>query len=158
MLSVVSVLSLEPFMSASDFSSKTANNISLSIESAALIDFTLNPNIERIKVSFLITIESVENPIFWYNLIQHIVTSTNDPQVFDTLMSAFRHIPSKQTETVVSINQTATEVLELLGEMKGTIVTSNSTVTVKFKQNIKFEIKEKLVIFQPLVAPNKHSS
>ena len=158
MLFVVSVLSLEPFMSVSNFSSKTTNNINLSIESTALIDFTLNPNIERIKVSFLITIESVENPTFWYNLVQHIVTSTNDPQVFDTLMSAFRHIPSKQTETVAPINQTATEVLDLQGEVKGTIITSNSIVKVKFKQNIKFEIKEKSVIFQPLVAPNKLSS
>ena len=83
MLPGVSTLSLEQFMDVSDLSLRTANNTSLSIESVALIDFTLKPNTEQTNVPFLITSESVEDPIFGYNLIEHLVTSTNDPKVFD---------------------------------------------------------------------------
>ena len=83
MLPSVSTLSLEQFMDVSDLSLRIANNTSLSIESVGLIGFALKPNIEQIKVPFLITSESVEDPIFGYNLIEHLVTSANDPKVFD---------------------------------------------------------------------------
>ena len=85
MLPGVSALSLEQFMGVSGLNLRTANNTSLSIESVALIDFALKPNAEQIKVPFLITSESVEDPIFGYNLIEHLVTSTNYPKVFDIL-------------------------------------------------------------------------
>ena len=64
MLPGVSTRSLEQFMGVSDLNLRTANNTSLSIESVALIDFALRPNTEKMKVPFLITSESVENPIF----------------------------------------------------------------------------------------------
>ena len=54
MLAVVSTLSLEQFMGVSDLNLRTANNISLSIEIVALIDFVLKPNTEKIKIQFLI--------------------------------------------------------------------------------------------------------
>ena len=81
MPSSVSTLSLEQFMGLSDLSFRTANNTSFSIESVALTDFAFKPNTERIKVSFLITSESVEDPIFGYNLIEHFVTSTHDSKI-----------------------------------------------------------------------------
>ena len=64
MLPGASTRSLEQFMGVSDLNLRTANNTSLSIESVALIDFALRPNTEKMKVPFLITSESVENPIF----------------------------------------------------------------------------------------------
>ena len=60
----VSTLSLEQFMGVSDLNLRTANNTSWSTEGVALIDFALRHNTEKMKVPFLITSESVENPIF----------------------------------------------------------------------------------------------
>ena len=137
-------------MGISDLNLRTANNTSLSHESVALIDFTLKPNTEQIKVPFLITNESVEDPIFGYNLIEHLVTSTNDPKDFDLLMSAFPYIPSEGAETVASIIKKVAEVPDLLGDVKvikRTIIPSNSIVKVKCKANIEFETEEKSVIF-----------
>ena len=82
MLPGVSTLSLVQFMG--DLTSIWEQQIIpvWSIESVASIDFTLKPNTEKIKVLFLITSESVENPIFRYDLIEHLVTTTNDPKLF----------------------------------------------------------------------------
>ena len=143
-------------MGVSDPNLRAANNTSLSIESVALIDFVLKPNTEKIKVPFLITNESVEHPIFGYNLIEHLVTSTKDPKGFDILMSAFPHIPSEGAETVVLIIKKVAEVPNLLGDVKvikRTIIPSNSIVKVKCKAKIEFGAEEKSVIFQPLTEP-----
>ena len=66
MLPGVSTFSLEQFMGVSDLNFITANNTSLGIESVALIEFAL-PNTEKIKVPFLITSQSVDDPICGYN-------------------------------------------------------------------------------------------
>ena len=88
-LSDVSILLLEQFMGALDLNLGRVNNTSVSIESVTFIDFTLKPNTEKIKPPFLITSESVEDLIFGYNLIEHLVTSKNDPKAFDTLSMLF---------------------------------------------------------------------
>ena len=152
----VETISLENFLGVSDLNLRTANNTVLDIESVALIDFALKPNTEKLKVPFLITNESVENPIFGYNLISHLVTSNRDPKIFETLMSVFPHIPDEGAETVVSIIQKVAEVPDLLGEVKvnkQTVISSKSFVRVKCKANVEFEAKEKSLIFQPLVEP-----
>ena len=68
--------------------------------------------------TFLITSESVDNRIFWCNLVEHLVTSTNDPKIFDTLISAFPHSHCKGTDTVVLIIQKVAVVPVLLVEEK----------------------------------------
>ena len=98
----------------------------------------------------------MEDPIFGYNISEHLVTSTNDPKVFDILRSAFPQIPSEEAETVASIIKKVAEAPDLLGGVKvikRTIIPSNSTVKVKCKTNIEFETDEKSVIFQPLIDP-----
>ena len=154
--SAVVTLSLEQFLGVSDLNLRTANNTVLDVESVALIDFALKPNMEKIKVLFLTTNESVENPIFGYNLISHLVTSNRDPKIFETLLSVFSHIPCEGTKTVVSIIHKVGQVPDLLGEVevnKRTVISSNSFVRVKCKVNVEFEAKEKSLIFQPLVEP-----
>ena len=96
----------------------------------------------------------MEDPIFVYNIIEHLVTSTNDPNVFDILMSGFPQIPSEGAETVASIIKKVAEAPDLLGDVKvikWTIIPSNGIVKVKCKTNIEFETEEKSVIFQPLI-------
>ena len=154
MLPGVSTLSLEQFMG--DLTSIWEQQIIpvWSIESVASIDFTLKPNTEKIKVSFLTTSESVENPIFRYDLIEHLVTTTNDSKTFYALMSTFPHIPSERADTAASIIKKVTEILDLLGDLKvikRTIIPSNTMVKVNCKKNFEFETKEKSVIFQPLI-------
>ena len=154
MLPGVSTLSLEQFMG--DLTSIWEQQIIpvWSIESVASIDFTLKPNTEKIKVSFLTTSESVENPIFRYDLIEHLVTTTNDPKTFYALMSTFPHIPSERADTVALIIKKVTEIRDLLGDLKvikRTIIPSNSIVKVNCKKNFEFETKEKSVIFQPSI-------
>ena len=116
----------------------------------------MKPNTEKIKVPFLIINESVENPIFGYNLIEHLLTSKNDPKLFNTLMSAFPHILTEGAETVAPIIKKVAEVPNLLRDVKvikRTIIPSNCIVRVKCKTNIEFETEEKSVIFQPLIDP-----
>ena len=154
MLPGVSTLSLVQFMG--DLTSIWEQQIIpvWSIESVASIDFTLKPNTEKIKVLFLITSESVENPIFRYDLIEHLVTTTNDSKTFYALMSTFPHIPSERADTVALIIKKVTEIRDLLGDLKvikRTIIPSNSIVKVNCKKNFEFETKEKSVIFQPLI-------
>ena len=154
MLPGVSTLSLEQFMG--DLTSIWEQQIIpvWSIESVASIDFTLKPNTEKIKVSFLTTSESVENPIFRYDLIEHLVTTTNDSKTFYALMSTFPHIPSERADTVALIIKKVTEIRDLLGDLKvikRTIIPSNSIVKVNCKKNFEFETKEKSVIFQPSI-------
>ena len=60
----------------------------------------------------------MEDPIFGYNLIEHLVISKNDPKIFDTLMSAFPHIPSEGAETVAPIIQKVAELPYMLGNVK----------------------------------------
>ena len=156
MLPGVSTISFEQFMGVSNLNFRITNNTSLSIESVALIDFVLKPNTEKIKFPFFITSESVKDPIFGYNLLEYLVAATNDPKLFDTLMSAFPHILSEGTETVASIIKKGVEVPDLLGDVKvikRRIIPSNSIVKVKSKTNIEFETEEKSVIFQPLIEP-----
>ena len=69
-------------MGDSNINLRIANNTSLSIKSVALIDFALKSGSEKIKVSLLITSESVEDPIFGYNLIDFLIRSTNGPNFF----------------------------------------------------------------------------
>ena len=98
----------------------------------------------------------MEDPIFRYNLTEHLVTSINEPKIFDTLMSALPHIPSDGAETVAFIIQKIAQVPNLLADMKvikRTIIPGNRIVKVKCKGNIEFETKEMSVIFQPLIDP-----
>ena len=90
MFSGVLTFSLDQIRGVSDLNFRIADNTSFSIQSVALIDFALKPN-----TPFLATSQSVEDPIFGYNLIEYLFTSTNDPKVFDTLMSPFPRFPSK---------------------------------------------------------------
>ena len=152
MLPGVSTLSLVQFMG--DLTSIWEQQIIpvWSIESVASIDFTLKPNTEKIKVSFLITSESVENPIFRYDLIEHLVTTTNDPKTFYALMSTFPHIPSERADTAASIIKKVTEILDLLGDLKvikRTIIPSNTMVKVNCKKNFEFESKESQLFSSP---------
>ena len=73
MLPGISTLSLKQFMDVSDLNLRTANNTSLNIESVALTDFALKPNTEQIKVPFLITNESVEDPIFEQMILKFLI-------------------------------------------------------------------------------------
>ena len=98
----------------------------------------------------------MEDPIFGYNIIEHLVTSANDPKVFDILMSAFPQILSEGAEPAGSIIKKVAETSDLLGDVKvikRTIIPSNSIVKVKCKKNIEFEPEEKSVIFPPLLDP-----
>ena len=101
---------------------------------------------------FLITSESVENPIFRYDLIEHLVTTTNDPKTFYALMSTFPHIPSERADTAASIIKKVTEILDLLGDLKvikRTITPSNTMVKVNCKKNFEFETKESQLFSSP---------
>ena len=123
----------------------------MSIEHIALIDFTLKPDTEKLKLPFL-TSASVENP----NLIEHLLTLTNHSKIFNTLISASSHISCEGAETVASILLKVAEVPDLLGKVKAikrNIIPSNSSVKVKCKANTEFETDEKSVIFQPLTHP-----
>ena len=140
-------LSLEQFLGVSDLNLRVGNNTVLDVESVALIDFALKPNMEKIKVPFLITNESVENPIFGYSLISHLVTSNRDPKIFETLMSVFPHITCEGAKTVVSIIQKVAQVPDLLEEVKvnkRTVISSNSFLRVKC--NVEPEVDEALKI------------
>ena len=94
-------------MGVLDLNLRTTNNTRLSIKHVALVNFALKPNIEKIKVPFSITSESVESRIFGYSLMEHI---------FYILISAFSHISSERAETVASIIQKVTEVPDLPGK------------------------------------------
>ena len=94
-------------MGVLDLNLRTTNNTRLSIEHVALVNFALKPNIEKIKVPFSITSESVESRIFGYSLIEHI---------FYILLSASSHISSERAETVASIIQKVAEVPDLPGK------------------------------------------
>ena len=151
MFSGVLTFSLDQIRGVSDLNFRIADNTSFSIQSVALIDFALKPN-----TPFLVTCQSVEDPIFGYNLIEYLFTSTNDPNIFDILMSPFPRFPSKGAETVASFIQKVAAVPDLLGDVKvikRTITPSNSIVKVKCKANIELGTKEKSVIFQPLLGP-----
>lgn len=90
-------------MGVLDLNLRTTNNTRLSIKHVALVNFALKPNIEKIKVPFSITSESVESR----SLMEHI---------FYILISAFSHISSERAETVASIIQKVTEVPDLPGK------------------------------------------
>ena len=88
--------------------------------------------------------------------IEHLVASTNDPKNFDTFISAFSYIFFERAETVASIIKKVAEVLDLKGDVKvikRTIIPRYSSVQVKCKTNIQFEIEENSGIFQPLIDP-----
>ena len=62
-------------------------------------------------------------------------TSTNDPKMFDTLMSAFPHNTSEGAETVAPIIKKVAEVPDLLGDVKvikRTIIPSKSELFPSF--------------------------
>ena len=112
---------------------RTANDTSLSIESVALIDFALKPNTEKIKVPFSSPVNQWK--ILFSDIILISDTSSNDPKMFDTLMSAFPHITSEEAETVAPIIKKVTEVPGLLGDMKvikRTIIPSKSELFSSF--------------------------
>ena len=66
---------------------KAANNTKLNIEGVAVLDFSLKLTSEKVKVPFIVTNEYLENeylenPIFGYNLIEHLFISRDNPKVF----------------------------------------------------------------------------
>ena len=71
---------------------RTANNTKLNVEGVAVLDFSLKRASEKVKVPFIVTNEYLENPIFGYNLIEHLFVSRNNPKISDMLMSVFPNI------------------------------------------------------------------
>ena len=66
------------------------------------------------------------------------------------LMSVFTNIMLEGAETIIAILQKVADVPDLLGEVrvpKRTIVPGNSTLRVKYKENIEFDSKQKSGLF-----------
>ena len=80
---------------------KTANNTTLNIEGVAVLDFSLKVTSEKVEVPFIVTNEYLENPIFRYNLIEHLFVSRGNPKIFDMLMSVFPNISLEGAETMI---------------------------------------------------------
>ena len=90
-------------------------------------------------------------------MIEHLFVSSDNPKIFDMLMSVFPNISLEEAETMIAILQKVADAPDLLGEVrvpKQTIVPGNSTLRVKCQGNIKFDSKQKSVLFQPLLEPN----
>ena len=60
---------------------------------------------KKVKVPFIVTNEYLENPIFGYNLIEHLFVSSDNPKIFDMLMSVFPNISLEEAETMIAILQ-----------------------------------------------------
>ena len=137
----------EKFFSSEEFLGisldlKTTNNTKLNIEGVAVLDFSLKFTPEKVKVSFIITNEYLENPIFGYNLIEHLFVSRDNPKIFHMLMSVFPNILLEGAETMIAILQKVADAPDLLGEVrvpKRTIVPGNSTLRVQCRRNIEFD-------------------
>ena len=97
---------------------KTANNTILNIEGVAVLDFSLKLTFEKVKVSFIVTNELLENPIFGYNLIEHLFVSKDNPKIFDMLMSVFPNILLEGAETMITILQKVADAPDLLEEIR----------------------------------------
>ena len=83
-------------------------------------------------------------------MIEHLFVSSDNPNIFDMLMSVFTNIMLEGAETIIAILQKVADVPDLLGEVrvpKRTIVPGNSTLRVKCKENIEFDSKQKSVLF-----------
>ena len=135
---------------------KTGNNTKLNIEGGAVLDFSLKLTSEKVKVLFIVTNEYLENPIFGYNLIEHLFVSRDNPKIFDMLMSVFLNISLEGAETMIAILQKVADAPDLLGRIrvpKRTIVPGNSKLRVKRRGNIEFDSKPKSVLFQTLLEP-----
>ena len=78
---------------------KTASNTKLNIENVAAIDFSLKLTSEKVKVPLIVTNEYLENPMFGYNLMEHLFVSRDNPKIFNMLMSVFPSISVKGAET-----------------------------------------------------------
>ena len=90
-------------------------------------------------------------------MIEHLFVSRDNPKIFGMLMSVFPNISLEGAETMITILQNVAEAPDLLEEVrvpKRTIVPGNSTLRVKCRGNIKFDSKQKSVLFQPLLEPN----
>ena len=96
---------------------KTGNNTKLNIEGGALLDFSLKLTSEKVKVLFIVTNEYLENPIFGYNLIEHLFVSRDNPKIFDMLMSVFLNISLEGAETMIAILQKVADAPDLLGRI-----------------------------------------
>ena len=68
---------------------KIANNTKLNFEGAAVLNFSLKLTSENGQVLFNVANESLENPIFAYNSVEHLFVPRDNPEIFDTLMPAF---------------------------------------------------------------------
>ena len=136
---------------------KTSNNTKLNIEGVAVLDFSLKLTSEKVKIPFIVTNEYLENPIFGYNLIEHLFVSRDNSKIFDMLMSVFPNISLEGAETMIAILQKEADAPDLLGELrvpKRTIDSGNCTLRVKCKGNIEFDSKQNSDLFQPLLEPN----
>ena len=58
---------------------QTTHNTKLNIEGVAALDFSLKLTSKKVKVPFTVTNEYLENPIFGYNLTEHLFVSRDNP-------------------------------------------------------------------------------
>ena len=122
-----------------------------------MLDFSLKLTSGKVKVLFIVTYEYLENPIFGYNLIEHLFVSRDNQKKIDMLMSVFPNILLEGAETMIPILQKVADAPDLLGKVrvpKHTIVPGNRTLRVQCRGNTEFDSKQKSVLFQPLLEPN----
>lgn len=107
---------------------KTTNNTKVNIEGVAVLDFSLKLTSEKVKAPFIATNEYLEDPIFGYDLIEHLFVSRSNPKMFYMLMSVFPNIALEVAETMIAILLKVADAHGLLGEArvpKKTIVPGN---------------------------------
>ena len=97
---------------------KTTNNTKVNIEGVAVLDFSLKLTSEKVKAPFIATIEYLEDPIFGYNLIEHLFASRSNPKMLYMLMSVFPNIALEVAETMIAILQKVADAHGLLGEAR----------------------------------------
>ena len=148
----IEIQPIENFISdGSDISLKAANNTDVSIEGVVTLDFRLPNSNQTFVVPFIVTKETLSNPILGFNVIEHLLKTSDNADNNNLLENIFPSLNSTKIESVFDI--ITTKKNEFYGGVYNstkTLLPKHSITHVKCKVDCSVvEMKSIPCIFEP---------
>ena len=136
---------------------KAANSTSMEIDGVVVLDFSLGDGGETVSVPFVVTAQTLIEPILGYNVIEHLVLegdADQRKQLGESLGSKGKIVSVDALAAVIEEKAVNRDFLTEVKSPRAVTVAPGCHVQVKCRVKAQSDDKEQSVYFEPLLSPD----
>ena len=143
------ILSIMDFLDGDTLNLLAANNTPVAVEGVVVLNFDVN-NFNNLSVPFIVTTDTLNQPIIGYNVIEHMVSSGGIGGIGEAFQKTFPSLSLKTAEAVVNVIRADTNIGGTAEAAARTVIPPHSRCRVKCKTGgMKSPEPEQSILFSP---------